>query len=325
MVATLTPKPPPDAPAWPSLQDVPPGPFAVAFSGGADSTALLQASLQLGHSRVHAIHINHSLQTAAADFEWHVRHLCRQWGVPLAVVRVQARPTRGQSPEEAARAARYPALAQAALHHWPQPLTTVWLAQHADDQAESVLLAWSRGAGLSGLAAMPRSLQRHGVNFVRPWLGASGDALRHTLRRIGTPWVEDPSNASSAYTRNRIRHQVLPVLEAALPGSRTTLVRTARHAAQAMQLLADLAELDAREVGLPPRIAALRQLPEHRQANVLRHWLASLGTQAQASQMAELLRQLSACQTRGHQIELRVGSGQIRREGEHLAWLQSRV
>ncbi|MEY2622115.1 MAG: tRNA(Ile)-lysidine synthase [Pseudomonadota bacterium] len=325
MVATRTPKPLPDAPTWPSLDHVPEGPFAVAFSGGADSTALLQASLQLGPRRVHAIHINHSLQPAADDFEWHVRHLCRHWGVPLAVVRVQARAARGQSPEEAARAARYPALAQAALTHWPQPLPTVWLAQHADDQAESVLLAWSRGAGLGGLAAMPFSIGRHGVNFLRPWLSARGEDLRQTLRHIGTPWVEDPTNASSAYTRNRIRHQVLPVLESALPGSRATLVRTARHAAQALQLLADLAELDAREVGLPPRIDALRQLPGHRQANVLRHWLASLGTQAQTSQMTELLRQLDACRTRGHRIELRVGSGHIRREGDRLAWLQSRV
>jgi tRNA(Ile)-lysidine synthase len=201
----------------------------------------------------------------------------------------------------------------------------VLLAQHADDQAESVLLAWSRGAGLSGLAAMPSQISRQGVRFVRPWLDASAAELRATLRALGTPWIEDPSNQSSAYTRNRIRHQVLPVLESSLPGSRTTLVRTARHASQAMQLLAELADIDALAVGLPPRIADLRLLPEHRQANLLRHWLASLGTQAQASQMAELLRQLRACQTRGHRIELRVGAGQVRRQGEHLAWLQSRV
>lgn len=324
MVATRTPRPP-EATPWPSLAAVPSGPLAVAFSGGADSTALLLACLNLGADRVHAIHINHGLQSAAADFEWHVRHLCRNWGVPLAVRRVQAGPVPGQSPQQAARAARYPALAHAALNDLGRPVRTVLLAQHADDQAESVLLAWSRGAGLAGLAAMPESMQRHGVAFVRPWLQASGKSLRANLRRLGTPWVEDPSNLSSAYTRNRIRHQVLPVLEDALPGSRATLVRTASHAAQALQLLAELAQLDTGQVGNPPRIADLQRLPGHRQANVLRHWLAAQDTQAQSGQLAELMRQISACQTQGHRIELRVGSGQVRRAGAVLAWIQSKV
>jgi tRNA(Ile)-lysidine synthase len=197
---------------------------------------------------------------------------------------------------------------------------SVWLAQHAEDQAESVLLAWSRGAGLSGLAAMPVQIERHGVQFVRPWLSASGSDLRAALRRSGTPWVEDPTNASGAYTRNRIRHQVLPVLERALPGSRDTLVRTARHAAQAMQLLADLAEHDAQQVGSPPRIKALQALPPHRQANLLRHWLTGQGTQAQAAQLDELLRQVAACRTRGHRIHLRIGAGHVVRQGDTLAW-----
>ncbi|MDI9331278.1 MAG: tRNA lysidine(34) synthetase TilS [Alphaproteobacteria bacterium] len=322
MAATRTPKPLPDDFPWPALGDVPTGPFAVAFSAGADSTALLHACVTLWPDRIHAIHINHGLQAAAADFEWHARHLCARWSVPLTVCRVQAQPQRGQSPEDAARSARYPALAQAAQSGFDTPLSCVLLAQHAHDQAESVLLAWSRGAGLSGLAAMPGQVQRHGVSFVRPWLQASGVDLRQTLRRLGTPWVEDPTNASSAYTRNRIRHQVLPVLEQALPGSRQTLVRTARHAAQAMQLLADLAQQDAQQVGWPPRIADLRQLPQRRQANLLRHWLAEQGTQAQTSQLDELLRQVAACQTRAHRIELRVGSGQVRRQGDNLAWLQ---
>ncbi len=320
MVATPTPKRRPDRIGWPALGWSPDGPFVVAVSAGADSTALLSACAARWPHWTHAIHINHGLQAAAADFEWHARHLCHRLAVPLRVERVQARHAPGQSPEEAARNARYLALAQAAQTGFETALSVVLLAQHAHDQAESVLLGWSRGAGLSRLAAMPARIERHGVLFVRPWLDQSGHDLRRFLRDAGIPWVEDPTNRDPAYTRNRIRHQVLPVLERALPGSRDTLARTARHAAQAMQLLAELAQADGEQVGLPPRIDALRLLAPHRQANVLRHWLAMLGTQAQTAQLDELLRQVAACQTRGHRIELRVGAGLVTRRGQALAW-----
>lgn len=320
MAATPTPKRRHDPHRWPELDWAPDGPFAVALSAGADSTALLVACASRWPQWTHAIHIHHGLQTAASDFEWHAQHLCQRWAVPLHIERVRARHATGQSPEDAARRARYLGLAQAALGAFDVPMKAVVLAQHAHDQAESVLLAWSRGSGLAGLAAMASSMERHGVRFVRPWLTQSGVVLRQMLRDAGIAWVEDPSNSSEAYTRNRIRHQVLPVLEQALPGSRDTLVRTARHAAQAMQLLTELAQADAEQVGLPPRIEDLRRLSPHRQANVLRHWLALQGTQAQAAQLEALLRQVAACRTRGHHIRLRVGTGHVTRQGGCLAW-----
>ena len=325
MAASQTPKRPPEPDRWPAFSLAPQGPFAVAFSAGADSTALLRACVLRWPRWVHAIHVNHGMQAAASDFEWHAKSLCRQWQVPLVVMSEQVKVQSGQSPEEAARSVRYQALAHGAQTGFSTPLRQVWLAQHADDQAESVLLAWSRGAGLSGLAAMPEDLVRHQVQFARPWLQVSGTELRSTLRDLGIPWVQDPSNQSLAYTRNRIRAEVLPVLERHLPGAKHTLLRTARHAAQAMRLLSDLAHIDAAQVGLPPRIEALQMLPIQRQANLVRHWLAQLGTQAQEGQLQELLRQVQACTTRGHRIELKVGSGQIVRKGQHLSWLQSRV
>ena len=172
---------------------------------------------------------------------------------------------------------------------------------------------------------MPARLQRHGLTFHRPWLDVPGSSLRAWLQACEVSWIEDPSNQSSAYTRNRIRHQVLPVLESSLPGSRTTLVRTARHAAQSLRLLAELAEMDGLRAGVLPKIADLRLLPAHRLSNLLRHWLAEQGTQAQTAQLEELLRQVSACKTRGHRIHLRVGAGHVIRQGEVLAWLQSKV
>src|SRR5512145_1945692 len=94
-----------------ALQDFQPGlPLAVAYSGGADSTALLLACAERWPGQVSAIHIHHGLQAAADGFELHCRDFCARLGVPLQVLRVDARHAPGQSPEEAARSARYAAL-----------------------------------------------------------------------------------------------------------------------------------------------------------------------------------------------------------------------
>src|SRR6218665_2255785 len=129
-------------------------PLAVAYSGGADSTALLLACTEKWPGQVRAIHIHHGLQAAADGFEQHSRDFCAQLAVPLQVLRVDARHASGQSPEEAARSARYAALRRVAESVQP-PLRHIALAQHVDDQVETLMLALSRGAGLPGLSAMP--------------------------------------------------------------------------------------------------------------------------------------------------------------------------
>ena len=314
MVVSTTPKPTPaDFPALDALASV--GSFAVALSGGADSTALLLASAARWPDRVRAIHINHGLQTAAAEFEAHCVRLCDSLQLPLWVVNVDARHQSGQSPEDAARQARYQALSECALAHG---LTHIALAQHADDQVETLLLALSRGAGLPGLAAMPAQFERFGVTYHRPWLQVPGQALRDALVRVGQTWVQDPTNDDTQFTRNRIRAEVLPVLDKAFPSFRQTFARSAAHAAQAQTLLQELAEQDALQVGLPPNIQQLQQLSSARQTNVLRHWLAQAHMQASAAQMQALLVQVQACTTRGHRIDIKVGRGFVRRDGAVL-------
>lgn len=298
----------------------PEGPFAVALSGGADSTALLVACAERWPGLVRAVHVHHGLQSAADLFEQHCAALCTRLEVPLTVCRVDARHRKGQSPEEAARKARYAALAQAALAA-PEPVRDVVLAQHADDQIETVVLALSRGAGLPGLAAMPSAWARDGVRWHRPWLGVAGADLRAWLQARGVAWIEDPSNADPRYTRNRIRAHILPALTAVFPHFRDTAARSAAHAAQAQTLLEDLAALDLEQIGIPPQLLALRQLSPARQANVLRHWLLkSHATTPSAAQLDELLRQIAACSTRGHRVHLKVGRGHVRREGATLDW-----
>lgn len=317
MADSATPKPTPaNFPPLAALAHLPA--WAVALSGGADSTALLIASASLWPDKTHAIHVHHGLQAAADGFASHCEILCQQLHVPLVVVRVQAAHASGESPEDAARQARYLAFAKALQSNWGGAVHHIALGQHADDQVETLLLALSRGSGLPGLASMPTVVSRQGVTYHRPWLNVAGATLRRALIDIGQIWVEDPSNQDTRYTRNKIRADILPALEKAFPAFRQTFARSAAHAAQAQSLLQELAEQDLLQVGNPPNISTLQQLSVARQTNVLRHWLVLESVQASAAQMEALLVQVKSCTTRGHDIHIKVGRGFVKREGTVL-------
>lgn len=301
-------------------------PLGVAFSGGADSTALLIACAERWPEQVVALHVNHGLQAAAADFEAHCAALCIQLKVPLRVVKVDASHAPGQSPEDAARIARYKAFgALARVESAQEAIKSIALAQHADDQVETLLLALSRGAGLRGLSAMPAQWQRDGLDFYRPLLQVSAADIRTWLAERGASFVEDPTNADQRFTRNRIRAQLLPALEAVFPQFRDTLARSAAHAAQAQALLDEMAAADLQIIrrgndGLP-MLKALQGLAAARQANALRHWLATAyWVIPSTAQLAELQQQIAACTTRGHRIHIKVAQGFVERRGPVLVW-----
>lgn len=296
-------------------------PLAVAYSGGADSTALLAACAKRWPRQVMAIHVNHGLQAAAADFERHCESACVDLHVPLHVERIDARHAAGESPEDAARRGRYEAIHSAAKR---EGAASVAMAQHADDQVETLLLALTRGAGVAGLSGMRAGWEREGIGYSRPLLDVAVADIRSWLQSQGIGWIEDPSNASEDYTRNRIRARVLPALREAFPASLDTFARSARHAAQAQALLEEVGAEDLHRVGTPPEIASVRALGVARQANVIRHWLRSVhGEQPSTAQLDELLRQVAACATRGHDIRLRVGTGFVQRDGARLVFTPS--
>lgn len=306
----------------PFFAEAPPRlPLAVAFSGGADSTALLYAAAAQWPGQVQAIHVHHGLQVAADDFASHCQAVCQALGVPLHTLRVNARAEPGQSPEDAARNARYAALAQAAQ---AVGLQDVLLGQHADDQVETILLALSRGAGLPGLSAMPARFERQGLTFHRPLLALSAASLRQALQDKQIAFVDDPTNSDERYTRNRIRARLLPALAEVFPQFRQTFARSASHAAQAQKVLDEIAAQDLLEVGSPPSIAKLQALSPARQGNVLRHWLVSChGVRPSAAQLSQLQSQIAACTTRGHKLHLKVANGHVLRSGAQLQWLGS--
>jgi tRNA(Ile)-lysidine synthase len=211
-------------------------------------------------------------------------------------------------------------LAEALQTEWPD-VRDICLAQHADDQVETLLIALSRGAGLPGLASMPSHWQRQGLHWHRPFLSVPGAALREWLKSQVQSWVEDPSNADEKLTRNRIRARVLPALAEALPAFRETFARSAAHVAQGQEVLNEVAAQDLAQVGVPPRITALQGLSRARQALVLRHWLRQHhATTPSTAQLHELLDQLAACTTRGHRLHLKVGHGFVERESQQLVW-----
>jgi len=297
-------------------------PLAVAYSGGADSTALLVACHEKWPGQVSAIHVHHGIQAAADDFESHCRSFCAQLNVPLYVNRVDGRHASGQSPEDAARLARYQSFSEFSHEGRSIPaIKNIAIAQHADDQIETILLALSRGSGLPGLSAMPAAWVKFGISYYRPLLNVRASDIRSWLIERQYDWVEDPTNADEKYTRNRIRARLLPALEATFPQFRDTFARSASHAAQAQSVLNEVAEQDSLGLGTPPSIVAIQGLSRSRQANVLRFWLRkSYAAVPSTAQMNELLDQISACTTRGHKIRIKVAQGYVERRGTHLDW-----
>ena len=302
-------------------------PLAVAYSGGADSTALLLACAHKWPGQVSAFHVHHGLQAAGDDFERHCEAVCAGLDVPLRVQKVDARHATGQSPEAAARHARYKAFEALSLMHKAQAaIQTIAIAQHADDQVETLLLALSRGAGLPGISAMASQWQRGGLTYCRPLLQVASADIRAWLQGQGAGFIEDPSNVDERFTRNRIRARVMPALQACFPQFRDTFARTSRHAAQAHALLLEVAAEDLARVGVPPAIKMLQTLSPPRLANLLRHWLLSVHhATPTAAQLDELMAQIAACRTRGHQLQLKVGHGVCVRRGKGLDWYNPKL
>src|SRR5215469_4320106 len=248
----------------------------VAFSGGADSTALLTALSRLPQRprSLRALHINHHLHPHSARWSAHCRRAARALGVPLAVRSARIVRRRGESLEAAARGERYRLLG-AALAAGEALLT----AHTQDDQLETVLLQLLRGAGVPGIAAMPPLAPfAHGV-LARPLLEVPHASLLAWLRAEHVSWVEDDSNVQPRFDRNYLRLHVLPVIRARWPSAAATVARSARHAAEAQRLLDALGAADAARASWGAMLSAkvLRTLPPERRRNALRFWITAAG------------------------------------------------
>lgn len=260
------------APAW-----------RIAYSGGLDSTVLLHLLAGLAEREalppLSAIHIHHGLQPAADAWPAHCARQCAALGIPLVVVPVQV--AAGASLEQAARQARYAAFVEQLAAG--EVLLT---GQHRDDQAETLLFRLLRGAGVRGLAGMPAVRPLGAGQLLRPLLACSRAELEAYARVHGLQWIEDPSNADQAFSRNFLRGRVLPLLTERWPNAAASMARCAAHLGEAQQLLDELAQLDLVAAQGPspcswlplPSLAveAVLGLSEARQRNLLRYWLVPL-------------------------------------------------
>lgn len=267
----------------------------LAVSGGLDSRVLLAAAAEVAPAlgfALRAVHVHHGLSPNAEAWAARVEAWCAAAGVPLALHRVSV--DRGvASLENAARGAR-----QAAFAAELRPDEALLLAQHRDDQAETLLFRLLRGAGLDGLGAMrARSLflARDGRRRPqwRPFLALSRADLEAFARARGLEWIEDESNADLALDRNYLRHEILPRLAARWPAARRTLADTAQRLQEAGDLLDEVAaELAAQAVDARGclSVPVLRELSPPRQRLLLRHWLQAGGALPPAAAVLERLR-----------------------------------
>lgn len=253
--------------------------YCVAFSGGMDSTVLLAAmamvAARLPPGGLRAVHVHHGLQPAADAWVERCAMRCRTLDIPLAVVRVDARHARGESPEARAREVRYEAL-RSRLERGEVLLT----AHHADDQLETMLIQLLRGAGVAGLAAMPLEAPFGAGRHRRPLLGFTRAALHGWARSTGVAdWIEDPANAEPRFARNHLRREVLPAIRAHWPAAAAAAARAARHCGEAASLLDELAADDAARCADEQSLdlTAMRALSPARCRNLVRWQARRLG------------------------------------------------
>ncbi len=308
----------------------------VGLSGGPDSVALLDALVAVADEReiaVHAAHLDHRLRPEATQDAAFCARLCAQLGVPLhtASADVAARAARDRRGiEAAARRERYAFLRRAAAECSAR---FVLVGHNQDDQAETLLLRLLRGAGSRGLGAMR---PRRGM-IVRPLLDVSRAQILAHLEMRAQDFVLDPSNADAAFTRNRVRHEVLPALARLNPRIAASLARTARLLARDERALQGIARVAAGQWrrsaagGIEMPVALLRSLPPAVASRVLLAGLRLTGGRRNVSALHvdALLRLCRKRSGKGRRLELpggraaalvrghlTLGSASIRAEGD---------
>jgi tRNA(Ile)-lysidine synthase len=293
----------------------------VGYSGGVDSHVLLHLLATrpevLGDHSLSAIYVEHGVQPDSVAWGRHCEIVCRRIGVVFRVLRVDARPGPGESPEAAARQARY--------RSWEGllgPEDAVLTAHHLDDQAETLLLQLLRGAGPRGLAAMPASAALGRGRLLRPLLEVPRTEILAYARAHDLCWIEDASNADPRFDRNYLRHEILPRLTARWPGAARALARSAGLCAEAAALTeeqgnTDLAALTAHAPSCLS-IEALRRLPAARQRNALRCWFRRLTLPVPSAAQLERIQRDAVASPRDRRPHIHWPGGEVRRYRDWL-------
>ncbi len=213
----------------------------IGYSGGVDSHVLLHicAALPEFKSKITAVYIHHGLQKEADDWAIHCQKIAGNLGVKFLELHVNAAANQGESPEEAARNARY-----SEFKNLINENDILLIAQHREDQLETVLLQLFRGSGLRGLAGMPEKMPFGKGDLVRPLLNFSKETINAYAIENELIWIEDPSNQSLIYDRNFLRQEIIPQLKQRWQSLDKTVARTATHCAEAEMLISKMAQTE---------------------------------------------------------------------------------
>lgn len=215
------------------------GKVFIAYSGGVDSHVLLHlvCSVEWLKLKTTAVYINHGLQKEAEQWASHCESVSLDLGVKFLCINVNAEKVNGKSLEEIAREARY-----SAFKTLVDKQDVLLLAQHREDQMETVLLQLFRGAGVRGLSGMPLSAVFGAGEMLRPFLDVSKNEIICYAEENKLQWIEDPSNKSDKFDRNYLRNQIIPQLKDRWPALDKTIARSARHCAKSESISQELAK-----------------------------------------------------------------------------------
>lgn len=312
----------------------------IAISGGRDSMALLDVAAKLLHEKrqaliagLRAVYVHHGLEADADKWADLCRSECEKRSVEFACIHVRVS-EKGEGVEAAAREARYKALARYALK---EGFDVVVTAHHEDDRIETFLLQWMRGAGLDGLAAFPevRELTPPSVEdapavqegrlvfLLRPWAALPRKEIERYVRNRRIGYADDPDNDNPRFARNRVRHEVIPLLEKIRPGFRCTAARSVSLVAEALEVLKSVARSDLERCRSEERpkglsIFRLLELIPARQAWCLRAWLSAEGLRPiSKARLEDMLRQVRETHSDAS-FAIRLQGKEIRRWGPDL-------
>ncbi|MBD3612398.1 MAG: tRNA lysidine(34) synthetase TilS [Hydrogenovibrio crunogenus] len=252
--------------------------FLVAFSGGLDSTVMLDALCKhVSPQSIHAVYINHGLQPESNQWADACKKACERLGVKFESVDVQVSDISRQGIEAVARQKRYEALYSRVTKG-----TILLTAHHQRDQAETLLRNMARGAGISGLSGMPYvkniQLNEQTLQHCRPLLNVDYDAIQSYAKQYRLDWVEDSSNQELDYRRNYLRHEVLPKIRHAWPFSDANFAKSAHHLNESLALLNELAEIDLQHTDYTDfylSFTNVKELRWSRLKNMTRYWTES--------------------------------------------------
>jgi tRNA(Ile)-lysidine synthase len=288
---------------------------AVAFSGGIDSTVLahllVKQRRRLGSLRL--IHVDHGLQAASGEWSRHCADQARAWRLPFVALKANIARRAGESPESAARDARYERLLDAL-----EPGEVLVTAQHRDDQVETLLLQLFRGAGVTGLSGMPAIASFGPAPIARPLLEVSRSEIESVARMACLKWIEDPSNTDTRFSRNFLRQRLMPLIRDHWPGAEKAIARSAAHMATAAALLNERAaqDLAALADGAGVSVSGLRALPMGRRRNALRAFIARHGVEMpEASRLREMSGPLLAARADAQPEVAWAGARMVRQSG----------